>query len=35
MKAIRDAIAFGTFEEFRQRFRAEYHRSLSRRLLTP
>jgi queuine tRNA-ribosyltransferase len=35
MRTIRDAIAFGTFEEFRQRFREEYQRSFSRRSLTP
>jgi queuine tRNA-ribosyltransferase len=35
MRAIRDAIAFGTFEKFRQSFREEYHRSFSRRSLTP
>ena len=35
MKTIRDAIAFGTFEKFRQSFREEYHRSFSRRSLTP
>ena len=35
MRGIRDAIAFGTFEKFRQRFREEYHRSFSRRSLTP
>jgi hypothetical protein len=31
MRGIRDAIAFGTFEKFRQ----DLHRSFSRRTLTP
>jgi hypothetical protein len=31
MKGIRDAIAFGTFEKFRQ----SVHRTFSRRSLTP
>ena len=35
MKAIRDAIAFGTFEKFRQSFEQQYLRSFSRRSLTP
>src|SRR5262245_9656039 len=35
MRAIRDAIAFGTFEKFRQSFEQEYLRSFSRRSLIP
>jgi queuine tRNA-ribosyltransferase len=31
MQGIRDAIAFGTFEKFRQSFLEKYHRSFSRR----